>query len=175
MKDYQPGPLVAVAIESMQDTPTLVFVRHFSHPVAAVWAALTEPEQLDQWAPFTADRDLAEGGDATLTMIDGDTREEMKATVTVVEPPTRLEYTWGTDLLRWQLEPTDSGTRLTLRHTVAGPEWLSPVAAGWHICLDVAGLLLDGHPVGAIRGQEALQYGWTALNDAYAAAITPAG
>jgi uncharacterized protein YndB with AHSA1/START domain len=174
MKDYKPGPLVPVAVESTGDTPTLAFVRHFSHPVAAVWAALTDPEQLNQWAPFTADRDLAELGDATLTMIDGDAREEMKVAVTLVEAPTRLEYTWGTDVLRWQLEPTDAGTRLTLRHTVASQDLLSQVAAGWHICLDVADLLVDGRPVGAIRGQEALQYGWTELNDAYAAAITAA-
>ncbi len=171
MKDYKPGRLAPVTVESTEDTPTLVFVRHFRHPVAAVWSALTEPAQLDQWAPFTADRDLAALGDATLTMIDGETREESKATVTLVEPPTRLEYTWGTDVLRWALEPTDAGTRLTLRHTVQGPDWLSRVAAGWHICFDVADLLLAGRPVGAIRGREALEYGWTELNDAYTAAM----
>jgi uncharacterized protein YndB with AHSA1/START domain len=183
MKDYKPGRLAPVTVESTEadqstradqsteDQPTLVFVRHFRHPVAAVWSAITEPEQLNEWAPFTADRDLAALGEATITMIDGDSREEMKVTVTVVEPPTRLEYIWGTDVLRWHLEPTDDGSRMTLRHTVQSREWLSQVAAGWHICLDVAELLLDGRPIGAIRGREAQQYGWSELNDAYAAAM----
>jgi uncharacterized protein YndB with AHSA1/START domain len=171
MKDYQPGPLAPIAVESTQDGPTLVFVREFQHPAPAVWAALTEPEQLDQWAPFTADRDLAALGDATLTMIDGETREELPVTVTLVEPPTRLQYTWGTDVLRWELEATDVGTRLTLRHTVQSQEWLSQVAAGWHICFDVAERLLAGRPVGVIRGREALQYCWTELNDAYTEAM----
>jgi len=171
MKDYKPSPLARVTVESTQDTLMLVFVRHFRHPVEAVWSAITKPEQLNEWAPFTADRDLAAPGEATLTMIDGDTREEMKATVTVVEPPTRLEYTWGTDVLRWHLEPTDDGTRMTLRHTVQSQEWLSKVAAGWHICLDVAQVLLDGQPIGPIRGREALEYGWTELDEAYQAAL----
>ena len=42
------------------------------------------------------------------------------------------------------------------------------VAAGWHICLDVADRLLDGTPVGVIRGDEALQFGWEPLRDSYA-------
>ena len=45
------------------------------------------------------------------------------------------------------------------------------VAAGWHICLDVADRLLDGDRLGAIRGQEALEYGSTAQG-AYRADLT---
>jgi uncharacterized protein YndB with AHSA1/START domain len=171
MKVYRPSPIASVTSEAGPDTWTLVFVRDVRHPVTAVWRALTEPEQLGQWAPFTADRDLSSVGAATLTMIDGEAREEMAVTVTVAQAPNRLEYTWGTDVLFWRLEPIDGGTRLTLRHTVQGEEWLSQVAAGWHICLDVAELLLAGRPAGPIRGQEALQYGWAELNEAYAAAI----
>ncbi len=171
MKDYTPGPLASVHAESGNDTWTLVFVRDFRHPVTVVWRALTEPEELDLWAPFTADRNLSSAGPATLTMIDGDTRVEMPVTVTVAKAPTRLEYTWGTDVLFWQLDPTDSGTRLTLRHTVQSEDSLSKVAAGWHICLDVADLLLEGRTLGAIRGQEATRYGWAELNDSYASRL----
>ena len=70
-------------------------------------------------------------------------------------------------LLRWELEPAGPGTRLTLRHTVQGREWLPKVAAGWHLCLDVAQHLLDGDPVGPIRGADAVHYGFNELNDAY--------
>jgi uncharacterized protein YndB with AHSA1/START domain len=171
MKDYRPGPLASVQAESGNDTWTLVFARDFRHGATAVWRALTEPEQLDLWAPFTADRNLSSVGPATLTMIDGDTRDQMRVTVTVAQAPHRLEYTWGTDVLFWHLEPTDTGTRLTLRHTVQSEDWLSKVAAGWHICLDVADELLAGRRLGAIRGQEALRYGWDELNDSYASRL----
>jgi hypothetical protein len=42
------------------------------------------------------------------------------------------------------------------------------VAGGWHICLVVAENLLDGTPIGPIRGQDARNYGWDELNEAYA-------
>jgi uncharacterized protein YndB with AHSA1/START domain len=71
---------------------------------------------------------------------------------TRAEPPALLEYTWGTDLLRWKLAAIDSGTRLTLRHRVEDREWAPKVAAGWHLCLAVAEHLLDGQPIGPIRG-----------------------
>ena len=169
---YQPGPLAEVDRAATDDGRwTLVFVRDLRHPPAKVWAALTEPGQLSEWAPFVADRDLGSVGDATLTMIDGDVSEAMAASVRRVEPPTLLEYTWGKDLLRWELAPTGSGTRLTLRHTVQDEDWLPKVAAGWHICLDVAERLLDGRPIGPIRGSEAMNFGWGELNDSYAARL----
>ena len=41
-------------------------------------------------------------------------------------------------------------------------------AAGWHLCLVVADHLLEGQPIGPIRGENALNYGWEQLRDAYA-------
>jgi hypothetical protein len=88
--------------------------------------------------------------------------------VTRAVRPRVLEYTWGADLLRWDLEPTEAGTRLTLHHTVKDRGWLPKVAAGWHICLDVAERTLDGHPPGRIVGDAAKQVGWERLNAEYA-------
>jgi hypothetical protein len=82
---------------------------------------------------------------------------------------------WSGDLLRWELEPTGEGTRLTLRHTVLDREWLPKVAAGWHLCFDVAQRLLDGDPVGPIRGSDAVHFGWKALSDAYARELEQQG
>jgi uncharacterized protein YndB with AHSA1/START domain len=164
---YQPSPLAQARQEFHDDRWTLVFVRDLRHSPQKVWAALTEPGQLSRWAPFTTDRDLGTPGAATLTAIDGDNAHETAGQVIRAEPPRLLEYDWAGDLLRWQLEPLGQGTRLTLRHTVQGREWLPKVAAGWHICLDVAELLLAGDPVGPIRGAEALQFGWSELNEAY--------
>jgi hypothetical protein len=91
--------------------------------------------------------------------------------VTRAEPPTLLEYTWGGDVLRWELEPSERGTRLTLQHTLEDPDLAPKVAAGWHICLVVAERLLDGAPTGPIRGQDARNYGWDDLQRRYAEAL----
>jgi uncharacterized protein YndB with AHSA1/START domain len=150
---------------------TLILTRDLRHAPETVWTALTEPAQLACWAPFEADRDLGATGPATLRMIDGDSATDLPSTVTRVEAPRLLEYRWGTDLLRWELERQDGGTRLTLRQTVADPDWLPKAAAGWHLCLEVAGHLLDGHPIPPIRGRDALDHGWPELNQAYSSAL----
>lgn len=154
---------------------TLVFVHEFRHSPERVWAALTDPAELDRWSPFTASRNLDGAGNATLTHIDGDTREDLAAEVLRAERPRLLEYTWGDDLLRWELAATSSGTRLTLRHTVKSLDWVPKMAAGWHLCLVVAGQLLDGDPAGPIRGQAAMAHGWQELHDAYAGRLGVAG
>jgi uncharacterized protein YndB with AHSA1/START domain len=168
---FDPGPLAAVSYRHEDDRWTVVFVRPFSHPPERVWAALTEPGQVSAWAPFVTDHDLSRPGDATLTMVDGATALDLPATITRAEAPRLLEYTWGDDLLRWELAPTDRGTELTLWHTVGGADMMPKVAAGWHLCLRVAERLLDGDPIPPIRGQEAMDYGWQALNDAYDEAL----
>ena len=168
---FEPGPLAHVESRPSGDRWTLVFVRDLHHPPEKVWAALTDPAQLGEWAPFTTDRDLGRPGDATLTMIDGEVAEDLPATVTRAEPPTLLEYTWGQDVLRWELEPSEAGTKLTLRHTLEDPDMVPKVAAGWHICLVVAERLLDGTPTGPIRGQDARNYGWDDLHRNYAEAL----
>jgi uncharacterized protein YndB with AHSA1/START domain len=172
---FQPGPLAEVDCVAHEDGWTLVFVRELSHPPDKVWAALTDPAQLREWSPFTADRDLGSVGDAILMMIDGETTEDLPAVVDRAEQPALLEYTWGTDRLRWELSQIESGTRLTLRHTVADLDWVPKVAAGWHICLAVAERLLAGDPVGPIVGENARNYGWDELHDAYAERLGIAG
>ncbi|MFB4274469.1 MULTISPECIES: SRPBCC family protein [unclassified Nonomuraea] len=168
---FRPGPLAEVDCQAGDGRWTLVFVRDLRHPPEKVWSALTDPDQLGAWAPYLAARDLGELGDVTLTMIDGDVTEELGASVTRAERPALLEYTLGTDLLRWELTATGPGTRLVLRHTVTDPDWPAKVAAGWHLCLDVAEHLLDGNPIGPIRGSDALDYGWEDLRAAYAAEL----
>ena len=172
---WQPTPLAEIDKEVDRENDgdgwTLVFVREFRHPREKVWAALTDPAQLDAWSPFRPDRDLAGTGPATLTMVDGETEVPMGATVLRAEPPALLEYTWDNDLLRWELADTGGGTRLTLRHTVAAAGWIPKVAAGWHLCFDVAKHLLDGDPVPTVRGQAAMEYGWQDLHDQYAAKL----
>jgi uncharacterized protein YndB with AHSA1/START domain len=169
---FDPGPLAVVSSEQHDDgTWTVTFVRDLGHPPDHVWSALVRADELPKWAPFEADRDLDTTGTATLTMVDGNLREAMTSEVRVVEPPTRLEYTWGDDLLVWDLSPTAAGTRLTLRHTVQGKDWMPKVAAGWHLCLVVADHVLAGDEVQPIVGDDSMRYGWQDLHDAYASRL----
>jgi uncharacterized protein YndB with AHSA1/START domain len=169
-----PGPLAEVSASSDGRQWTLAFVRELHHPPEAVWSALTDPEQLRAWSPFTSEQDLSGAGPFTLVMIDQDVPVESAEEVLMAEPPRVLEHTWGNDRVRWDLEPTDAGTRLTLQHTVATPDFLPKVAAGWHLCLAVADRLLAGDPVPPIVGEEALNHGWQDLHDAYAEVLRTA-
>src|SRR5207302_1933079 len=91
-----------------------------------------------------------------------------KTRVTRAEAPRVLEYTWGGFDVRWELEPQDGGTRLTL-WTNIDRRFISMGAAGWHICLDVLDHLLGGAPIGRIVGAEAMKFGgWHRLNAEYA-------
>jgi uncharacterized protein YndB with AHSA1/START domain len=169
--EFTPSPLAPVEVRPAGDRWSLVFTRDLGHPVERVWTALTDPASLAEWAPFLADRPLDAEGEATLTMVDGDAREDAPATVVRAEAPTLLEYTWGDDLLRWELTPTATGCRLVLRHTLGDRDLVPKVAAGWHLCLDVAERLLDGAPIGPIRGQASKAYGWDELREAYGSTL----
>jgi uncharacterized protein YndB with AHSA1/START domain len=165
---FDPGPLAEVSYNAEGDRWTLVFVRTLRHAPDRVWDALTDPRQLNEWAPYVSDRNLGDTEAATLTMIDGDESMELHANVTRAEPPSLLEYSWGNDNLRWELEAAGDGTRLTLRHTLEDEDWVPKIAAGWHLCLVVAERLLEGDPIEPIRGDDAMSYGWGELRDAYA-------
>jgi len=170
------GDLSEVACLTSDTTWTLVFVRNLRHSPKRVWEALTDPAQMREWSPFTAERNLGSVGPAIVSMVDGDSEEPSDSLVTVANEPRLLEYSWGTGVIRWELEPDGQGTRLTLRHTIDDPSFLSKVAAGWHICLVVAEYLMDGTPVGPIVGERAREFGWDELNDRYAERLgMPAG
>ena len=167
-KSYQASGAAQVSVEADGDRWVLVFVRELAHPPHKVWTALTDPAALREWSPFDVDRDLSSTGAAQLSMAGGPEPELLPAEVRRAERPHLLEYTWGGDVLRWTLEAIGSGTRLTLRHTLDDRGMISKVAAGWHICLDVADFYLSGKPIGRIVADAAREHGWERLNDEYA-------
>ena len=148
---------------------TLVLVRELRHPPAKVWTALTDPEHLRDWAPFDADRNLGAVGTATLTTVGAPKPLVTETTVTRADAPKLLEFNWGGQDIRWQLEPLGSGgTRLTLWHNI-DRRFIAMGAAGWHICLDVLDRRLAGQPIGRIVGPDAMKVGaWQRLHAEYA-------
>ena len=164
---YQPGPAVGAEVKKDGEKWTLVLTRELRHPPAKVWRALTEPEQLREWAPFDADRSLATVGPMKLSTVGAPTPLVSESTVKRAEAPRVLEYDWGGNDLRWELEPRDGGTRLTLWHNI-DRRFVAMGAAGWHICLDVLDRLIAGKPLGRIVGAEAMKFDWPRLNAEYA-------
>jgi uncharacterized protein YndB with AHSA1/START domain len=165
---YAPGPAAGAEVRKEGEKWTLVLVRDLRHPPARVWQALTDPAHLREWAPFDADRDLASVGPVKLTTVGAPTPHVTETIVHRAEAPRLLEFGWGGNDLRWELEPHGGGTRLTLWHNI-DRGFISWGAAGWHICFDVLERLLAGQPLGRIVGAEALQFGgWQRLVAEYA-------
>ncbi len=168
---YEPGPAAGARVEKSSEPWTLVVVRDLRHPPARVWQALTDPAQLAAWAPFDADRRLDAVGPVTLSTVGAPTPQVSETAVTRAEAPRLLEYRWGGNALRWELEPLDGGTRLTLWHAI-DRGYITWGAAGWHLCLDVLDRLLAGEPIGRIVAGDALRLpGWHRLVAEYAAQL----
>ena len=148
---------------------TLVIIRELGHSPEKVWEALTEPGHLREWAPFDADSSLAlAGATVKLTTIGGPMPRSTEERVIRADAPKLLEYTWGGRGMRWELEATGAGTRLTLWANIER-YFISMGASGWHVCLDVLDRLLGGRPLGRIIGGDAMRLeGWQRLNLEYA-------
>jgi uncharacterized protein YndB with AHSA1/START domain len=165
---YAPGPAAGAQVRKDGDRWTLVLVRELRHSRDKVWEALTDPAHLREWAPFDADRSLGMVGPAQLTTVGTPTPQVSETTVTRADAPKLLEYNWGGNEMRWELEAVGGGTRLTLWHNI-DRRYISMGAAGWHICFDVLDRLLGGAPIGRIVAGDAMKFEWARLNKEYAA------
>lgn len=180
-EQYSPGEAAGAEVRKEGEKWTLVLVRDLSHSPQKVWKALTNPDDLREWAPFDSDRSLGVVGSATLSTVGVPTPLVSETRVTRAEALRVLEYNWGGNDIRWELEPLGSGgTRLTLWHNI-DRGFIAMGAAGWRICFDVLERLLADRPIGRIVGPEAMKFGWPRLNAEYAKQFgietrqTPAG
>jgi len=166
---YAPGAAFGAEVKKDGEKWTLVLVRELRHSPATVWEALTDPEHLREWAPFDADRNLGTAGSAKLSTFGTPTPHVTETKVTHADAPKVLEFNWGGQDIRWQLDPLETGgTRLTLWHNI-NRGFISMGAAGWHICFDVLDRLLAGQRIGRIAGPETMKFdGWQRLNVEYA-------
>lgn len=123
--------------------PAVRLERHLPDPPSIVWQAITDREQLRAWFPCDV---VVTGGrwevGAAITfpfppeVIDMTLHGEVLA----VDKPNVLAFSWGEELLRFELSPADGGTRLVLVDEL--PAGIAARnAAGWDVCLDrLAGL-----------------------------------
>jgi uncharacterized protein YndB with AHSA1/START domain len=154
---YAPGPANLARVEKGGEKWTLILVRELRHAPEKVWQALIDPVQLREWAPFVTDGSLGAVGTVKITWVGNPTPIETR--VTRVEAPRALEY----GDMRWELEASGAGTRLTLWHKI-DRRFIAWGAAGWQISFDVLERLLAGNPIGAIAGADAMKLaGWQRL------------
>ncbi|MGI5160066.1 SRPBCC family protein [Microbispora sp. CA-102843] len=136
----------------------LRFERRIRHPQAKVWRAITETGQLRAWFVQILDYDrfqldLTPG--AKIAFVDRQGTVIGEGEVIRVDPPKLLEYTWDSEILRWELEPDgDDGCRLVFTNIVDDPGAAPALGAGWHAGLDALEALLDGRPVEPSVGHE---------------------
>src|ERR671926_466434 len=101
-------------VETLDDgRHRLVFERRLNHPVERVWAALTEPDQIEAWLA-RAELEPRAGGRVRLQWLNTDDAEGNQheqgvvanGTVAAIDAPRLLEL--DTDVhgrLRWELSP----------------------------------------------------------------------
>ena len=167
--EYAPGPACGAQVRKDGEKWTLVLVRELRHSPEKVWQALTDPVHLREWAPFDADRSLdTVGTTVKLTTVGAPALHVTETKVKRADAPKVLEYNWGGNDMRWELEALGSGTRLTL-WTSIDRRYIAMGAAGWHICFDVLDHLLGETPIGRIVGPDAMRFGgWQRLHAEYA-------
>jgi len=159
---YTPSPATGARVEKGEDKWTLILVRELRHSPNKVWEALTDPMHLREWAPFVVDSSLSSVGTVNLTWVGNPQMQPTR--VTRAEAPRFLEY----GDMRWELEPHDGGTRVTLWHKI-DHRFITWGAAGWHISFEVLDRLLARDPLGRIAGADVMKFeGWQRLTIEYA-------
>ncbi len=152
------------AIGEEQGRTTLRFERVLAHPAERVWLALTARPDLDAWHPMPFEIEPKVDGavryaEHGLTFADGEVVE--------YDPPSLLAYTWGEDLLRFELHPHEEGCLLVLTHLFDDRFKAARDAAGWHICLAKLQASLDGEAPTTSQPEQGLPDGWSELNAEY--------
>jgi uncharacterized protein YndB with AHSA1/START domain len=141
--------------------PAVRVERWFLDPPPVVWFALTDREQLRSWFPCDV---IVEGGPwavgAAITFPFPPEVIDMMLTgeVLEVDEPSVLAFSWGDEVLRFELTPQDRGTLLVLIDELL-PGAAARNAAGWDVCLD------------RLVGLDPVRDAWRSRFDVYSAAF----
>ncbi|HEY3000251.1 MAG TPA: SRPBCC family protein [Acidimicrobiales bacterium] len=148
----------------------LRFVRRLPHPPAKVFRALTEREHLAAWFPTDVIGDREAGAKLRFVFRD-DEAPPIDGEMVAYDPPRLVEYRWGDEeTLRFELAPDDGGrgTVLTFANGFDELGKAARDAAGWHACLDLLAVHLDGaEPPWSPRDR------WGDVHPRYVAALGP--
>jgi uncharacterized protein YndB with AHSA1/START domain len=149
------------------------FERRLKHPIDRVWAAITEPVEIEAWLA-RAELDLREGGRVRLEWLNtGDDEVIARGTVTAIDPPRLLALdTDAHGALTWELRAQGDATDLTLTVVLAMPdEHVSMNMAGWHVHLDFLADWLDAGT--RVDWPDWPRERWEEIHEDYAASMRP--
>jgi uncharacterized protein YndB with AHSA1/START domain len=136
--------------------PTLRFERRFRQPITRVWRAISAPDEMGAWFPSEVVGERAVGAELvfddeaqrTAAREAGEpTRDDgppFLGRVVVHDPPRVFSFTWGGELLRFELTPDGDGTVLVFTQVLSHQSVAARNGAGWHACLDALAAALDG-------------------------------
>jgi len=147
-------------IELDDDRVGVRFERRLAHSPERVWRAITEPGELAAWFPDTIEGEFGPGAEVRFPKF-----VEMGlpaiGKVTEYHPPRLLAFSWGTSVLRFELEPDGDGCRLVFTDSLPRQE-SAKNAAGWEVCLE----RLEAHLAGAEPAERPDGH-WSELHDHY--------
>jgi uncharacterized protein YndB with AHSA1/START domain len=116
------------------ERPVLRFERHLRRSIDDVWHAVTDPEALRSWFPTRLVIDEWRVGAALAHEFEGSDMAPLPGTVLEWEPRHRVAFTWGTDVITFELRADADGTNFVLTDEL-GASIAARNAAGWEICL----------------------------------------
>jgi uncharacterized protein YndB with AHSA1/START domain len=118
------------------DRPVLRFERHLPHPIETVWRAVTDPAELRAWFPTRIEVAEWKVGASLTHHFDGHDIDPLPGVVLEWDPPRRARFTWGEDVIGFELTATpDGGTTFVLTEELSANH-AARNAAGWEACLD---------------------------------------
>lgn len=144
------------------DRPVLRFERHLDRPVATVWRAVTDPDEMRAWFPTRIVIDEWKVGAEITHHFDEHDIDPLPGTVLEWDPPRRVRFTWGTDTIGFELAVAPDGGTIFVLTEELGAHIAARNAAGWEVCLDH----LE-------RGTDADAEPWQPRFDRYVAAFEP--
>jgi uncharacterized protein YndB with AHSA1/START domain len=138
-------------LDTIGGKTVLRFERRLAHAPEKVFRAISDPAELPYWFPARMETELRPGAAIRFTFGEHE-HEAPGGEILEVDPPKLLVYTWGDDVLRWEIVPEGSGCRLYFSQTLAedgasgGRPGAARNAAGWDVCLARLAARLDGEP-----------------------------
>jgi uncharacterized protein YndB with AHSA1/START domain len=154
-------------LERAGDGWRLRFTRPLAHPAEKVWRAITQPEHLEAWFPTRILGEWTAGAPLRFEFPNGE-YPGFDGEVLACEPPSLLEFRWGTDTIRLEISPRDGGCTLALIDSIDELGKAARDGAGWHVCLEALEHDLDGTAQAAAPGED-----WERVHAGYVGKFGP--
>jgi uncharacterized protein YndB with AHSA1/START domain len=121
MTNTSPTPAPAVDRENPAPSRTLVIEREMPHPQEKIWRALTEGSLIEAWLMKSDFQPIVGHRFSFRSTPVPNWNGVIDSEVLVVEPKSRLSYSWASmgleSVVTWTLTPTAGGTHVRMEHS----------------------------------------------------------